>query len=499
MSSTDHRVERPVALTRSWSLATRLTLWYAASTFILIATSAGLLYWVLVRNVNREQDQFLVDTVQIMREILRDRPNDIVSLRQEVEEEGAARQYTRMFMRIVDQQGGVIMETPGTGNLIETWPPASVPADLVPSVASDAACRVRACRVLAAWAYVGSGRDKQYLIQEAVDRTAEQDLLVNYRRRLWAVLGLAFLAAGVVGHGIARQGMRPLQSITATAGRIRSSNLHERIETGGLPSELAILADTFNRMIAHIEDAFERLSSLSADLAHELRTPVNNLRGELEVALGRSRSASDYEATIASALEECVRLSHMIDSLMFLARAELPHAQIHRTRVDVRDELVAVAEFYEPAASEAGLLLHVVEPGAVKLAAELDRALFQRAISNLVTNAIAYTPRGGTVQLRASQSERDLRVEVIDTGVGIAPEHLSRVSDRFYRVDRSRSSTSGGLGLGLAIVKSIVQFHGGTVHVVSQPGSGTTVTLVLADAIVDEPTAVSTPAIAQTI
>ena len=499
MFSTDRRVESPVSLARSWSLASRLTLWYAASTFTLIATATGLLYWVLVRNVNREEDQFLVDTVQIMREILRDRPNDFVSLRQEVEWEGAARQYTRLFMRVVDQQGAVIMETPGTRDLIETWPSVSVPAGVVPGLASDATCRARACRVLAAWAYVGPGRDKQYLIQEAVDRTAEQDLLVNYRRRLWAVLGLAFLAAGVVGHSIARHGMRPLHSITATAGRIRSSNLHERIESGGLPSELAILADTFNRMLAHIEDAFERLSSLSADLAHELRTPVNNLRGELEVALGRSRTTSDYEATIESALEECVRLSHMIDSLMFLARAELPHAQIHRTRVDVRDELVAVAEFYEPAASEAGLRLRVLETGAVWSAAELDRALFQRAISNLVTNAIAYTPRGGTIQLRASQSERNLRVEVIDTGVGIAPEHLARVSDRFYRVDRSRSSTSGGLGLGLAIVKSIVQFHGGTVHVVSQPGSGTTVTLVLPNAIIDGSAAVSAPDIAQTI
>ena len=227
------------AATRSWSLAARLTLWYAASTFTLIAIATGLLYWVLVRNVNRAEDQFLVDMIQILREILLDRPNDFVSLRQEVEMEGAARQYTRLFMRVVDQQGTVIMETPGTRELIETWPSTSVPAGVVPGLAVDATCRARACRVLAAWAYVGPNRDNQYLIQEAVDRTADQELLVNYRRRLWAVLGIAFLAAGVVGHGIARRGIRPLQSITATAGRIRSSNLHERIESRGLPSELA--------------------------------------------------------------------------------------------------------------------------------------------------------------------------------------------------------------------------------------------------------------------
>ena len=483
MSSTEENGQRPGPARRAWSLASRLTLWYAASTFTLIAVATGLLYWVLVRNVNREEDQFLVDTVQIVREILRDRPNDIVSLRQEVEEEGAARQYRRLFMRVVDQQGAVIMETPGTHELIDTWPSVSFPADVVPEPASDAQCRARACRVLMAWAHVGTAGDKQYLIQEAVDRTAEQELLVNYRRRLWVVLGIAFLAAGLVGHSIARHGMRPIHSITATAGRIRSSNLHERIESRGLPSELAILAETFNRMLEHIEDAFERLSSLSADLAHELRTPVNNMRGALEVALGRSRTTSDYQATIESALEESVRLSHMIDSLMFLARAELPHAQLHRTPLNVTQELTAVSEFYEPAAAEAGLRLQV-RTDAVSLAAQLDRALFQRAISNLVTNAIAYTPRGGSIQLRASQIERDLRIDVIDTGVGIAPEHLARVSDRFYRVDRSRSSASGGLGLGLAIVKSIVQFHGGTVNITSEPGTGTTVTLLLPNAIV---------------
>ena len=251
-------------------------------------------------------------------------------------------------------------------------------------------------------------------------------------------------------------------------------------------------------MLAHIEDAFARLSSLSADLAHELRTPVNNLRGELEVALGRSRSAADYKDTLESALEECVHLSHMIDGLMFLARAELPLAQIRRTRVDVGEELRAVAEFHEPAASEAGLRLEVSGP-FIPLAADLDRALFQRAIGNLVTNAIAYTPRGGTVQLRASQSGHDLRVEVVDTGVGIAPEHLPHVSDRFYRVDRSRSSASGGLGLGLAIVKSIAQFHGGSVHIASQFGSGTIVTLLLPNDVVANAITATDAAVARTI
>jgi two-component system heavy metal sensor histidine kinase CusS len=262
--------------------------------------------------------------------------------------------------------------------------------------------------------------------------------------------------------------------------------LKERIAGDGLPSEIALLAATFNRMLADLEDAFVRLSTFSADLAHELRTPVNNMRGELEVALGRSRTAGDYRATLESALEECVRLTHMLDGLMLLARAEFTHTEIHRTRVDVREELAGVAEFHEPAASEAGLRLHVPDAAGLCLTANLDRALFQRALSNLVTNALAYTPAGGSVQLRAGREGRDLRVDVVDTGVGIDAEHLDRIADRFYRVDRSRSSASGGLGLGLAIVKSIVQWHEGSMRIISHPGGGTTVSLFFARAMADE-------------
>src|SRR5262249_10367255 len=160
---------------------------------------------------------------------------------------------------------------------------------------------------------------------------------------------------------------RPIQSITATASRIRPGNLKERIAGDGLPSEIALLAATFNRMLADLEDAFVRLSTFSADLAHELRTPVNNMREGLEVALGRSRTSGDYRATLASAIEDCVRPTPMPDALMFLARAELTHTEIPRTCVDVGEELAGVAEFHEPAASEAGLRLHVPDAAGLCL------------------------------------------------------------------------------------------------------------------------------------
>lgn len=235
-------------------------------------------------------------------------------------------------------------------------------------------------------------------------------------------------------------------------------------------------------MMDRLEDAFGRLTSLSVDLAHELRTPINNLRGEVEVALGRPRTAVEYREALESLLEESVGLSDMIEALMFLARAENPETQIVRTPVEIPRELHGVSEFYEPAASEAGVALEVLLPNE-PLVASVDRTLFQRALSNLMTNAITHTPAGGRIQLQAVSTGRTLAVHVADTGIGIPPEHVSRVSDRFYRADPSRSGTSGGLGLGLAIVKSVMKVHGGSMEIHSGSAGGTTVKLLFPGAV----------------
>ena len=476
-----------VADRSTWSIASRLTLWYATSAFLLVAIATGILYWVLVTNVDREDDQFLVDTVQILRGLMRERPEDVAALRQEVEWEGATRRYARLFVRIVDAEGRTVVETPGTDAIFKGHaPPAPAPVDADPESATDIhSAEGRPFRVLAAEARLGADGGARRLIEVALDRTSEQNVLRDYRARLWAVLALAFLAAGAVGYAIARRGMRPIRAITDKADGIRSSTLDARIPIAGLPAELSRLAMTFNQMLNRLEEAFARLSSFSADLAHELRTPVNNLRGEVEVALGRPRDAAEYRRVLESALEECMRVCDMVDGLLLVARADSPAAQIARAPIDVHHELGAVCELYEPAAADAGVRLEILSAAAT-LTASLDRTLFQRAVTNLIANALAHTPAGGRVALSASSAaDRSLDVEVTDTGCGISPENLSRVSDRFYRVDRSRSAQSGGLGLGLAIVKSIARVHGGSVDFSSVIGRGTTVTLHFPGAVLD--------------
>lgn len=485
----------PVIGRPAWSIASRLTLWYATSAFVLVALATAVLYWVLVTNVDREDDQFLVDTVQILRGLMHERPDDVAALRQEVEWEGATRRYARLFVRILDEQGRVVVETPGTDAIFNGHePPAPAALDVEPESGVD----VRSgpgtpYRVLAAHARVGADARHTRLIQVALDRTSEQNVLRSYRARLWTVLGLALLAAGAVGYMIARRGMQPIKAITDKADGIRSSTLDARIPTAGLPAELSRLAITFNQMLNRLEEAFVRLSSFSADLAHELRTPINNLRGEVEVALGRPRDAGEYRRVLESALEECMRVCEMIDGLLLVARADSPETQIVRLPIDVHHELSGVRDLYEPAAADAGVQIEIVNTEA-PLTASLDRTLFQRAINNLVTNALAHTPTDGRIRLSASSTvDHALQVEVFDTGRGIPPEHLSRVSDRFFRVDRSRSAESGGLGLGLAIVKSIARVHGGRVEITSVVGRGTTVTLYFPGAVLNSRVTPSLP------
>ena len=468
-----HNLLRPTA---PWSLAARLTAWYAGTTFLLILAATGFLYWALLTNLDREDDEFLTDKVHILRTFIRDRPHDATPLKQEAEWEWAASQHAQFFVRILDENRRPVVETPGMSEELafEIFP-AAIASDSQPGKGMEVRSKAgKSFRILAARASSGGvGADR--VIQVALDRTYEEDLLAGYRRNLWIVLGTALIACSLVGYRIARRGLRPVAQITDMARRIRSSTLDERIAASGLPAELSALAGTFNDMLDRLEESFTRLARFSADIAHELRTPVNNLRGEAEVALGKARSAEEYQEVLGSCLEECARLARIIDSLLFLARAESPQSQIAREPLDVGRELMAVRDFYEAAAADAGVTLRLACPDGI--VANLDRTLFQRAVGNLVANALTHTPSGGTVTLASDRNQGAVRVTVADTGRGIPEEDLSHVFDRFYRVDDARSAATGGVGLGLAIVRTIVTLHGGSVAIHSEVGKGTRVTL----------------------
>ncbi|MBN3726800.1 heavy metal sensor histidine kinase, partial [Burkholderia sp. Ac-20379] len=298
-------------------------------------------------------------------------------------------------------------------------------------------------------------------------------LLDRYRDTLWLAGGAGAALSMLIGYALIRLSLRPLRGVVADAGRITVDRLDARLDARGVPSELAPLVEAVNAMLARLQRGFRQLSQFSADLAHDLRTPLNNMRGATEVALSRPRGAGEYEALLESNLEEYERLSRMIENVLFLARAEHPGFVTHRRSFDVREELLRIAGYFEGLAEEAGSTLAV--DGGGQLSADLE--LFRRAIGNLLANALRYTPRGGAIRLIAHDTPAALTVTVMNQGEPIAADLRERIFDRFYRGDPARSrqvaGADGGVaGLGLAIVRSVMELHGGAAHVESD-GQGT--------------------------
>jgi two-component system heavy metal sensor histidine kinase CusS len=466
-------------------LAFRLTAGYALAGLFLVFFATASLYFVLISELEKSTDLFLADKVHVLRTMLQERPDDWDALREEVELETAARRYEQFYIRLLDERNTPLLTTPGMADRLDLQQ-LSIQTQGHP----DRTFRMkgkdgRAFRTAMASAPVGSLAAQTDTIQIAIDVSQKEELLARYRFWFGVILLATFAIFPLIGYRIARHGIRPVEEMATTARHISSTNLRERILPEGYPFELASLASTFNQMLDGLEESFERISRFSADIAHDLRTPVNNIRGEVEVALARARSADEYRDVIESCLEEAVRLSDLIGDLLFLARAESPLTHLRRERVNVGELLGGVREYYEASAADGGVSL-TMSVADEPVIAELDRTLLQRAVGNLVSNALAHTPRGGAVVLGtntdfsstdSSNTDSTIRIEVSDTGVGIPSDALPRVFDRFFRVDSSRSQGSGGTGLGLAIVQSIALLHGGNVEIWSQPGEGTRVTL----------------------
>ncbi|MGC2399408.1 MAG: heavy metal sensor histidine kinase [Acidobacteriaceae bacterium] len=466
-------------ISRLWrTLAFRLAAGYALAGLILIILATTSLYLVLLSELEKNTELFLGDKLHVLRTMLRERPDDEDALREEVELETAARRYEHFYICLLDERNKPLLTTPGMTEALDLAqlarrtrgrPDVSIPMQ---------GRRGQPFRVTSAFARVGSPPTHTDTILIAIDVSQQEAFLARFRLGFWVILAGTLAIFPLVGYQIARQGIRPMEEMAAMARRISSTHLGERILAEGYPFELASLAGTFNQMLDRLEDSFDRISRFSADIAHDLRTPVNNIRGEAEVALARARSIDEYRDVLESSLEEAVRLSDLIGKLLFLARAESPLMHLRRERVDVAELLDGVREYYEASAADRGVSLTTRfddEP----VIAEVDRTLMQRAVGNLVSNAVAHTLSGGSVVISTSSQSAVVRIEVSDTGIGIPSEALPRVFDRFFRVDPSRAQVSGGTGLGLAIVQGIMQLHGGKVEIVSQPGKGTRVILTV--------------------
>jgi len=237
-----------------------------------------------------------------------------------------------------------------------------------------------------------------------------------------------------------------------------------------VPIELQELVHSFNHMIGRLEEGFERLSHFSSDIAHELRTPLTNLITQTQVTLSKAREPEAYRELLYSSLEELERLAKMVGDMLWLAKCDNDLIKPLLAPLDLAQEFRELFDFFGALAAENSIEL-ALKGYAPEI--EADRDLLRRALSNLLSNAIRHTPVGGTVRVRLAVSEDGrINVSVANPGIDIPPEHLSKLFDRFYRVDPSRQRQSEGAGLGLAIAKSIIESHDG--HLTVQSGRGLT-------------------------
>jgi two-component system heavy metal sensor histidine kinase CusS len=449
------------------SIAMQLVLLFTICATLLLSCSLGLFYWIVVRHAFEEDNAVLADKAAAIRTDL-GQPDGINALAQELKNTrtGEAAVY---WIRIIGPDGNTVTESPGMDSLLPVFlfPSNTSPAadaQLPEDYSSDG-------KFFSLITQKETADGRNHVIQIAQDRSADARFRREFRALLALVLGLGVIASALIAITVTRRGLRPLGQMRRALERVQPAHLNERIDPERWPSELRPLAASFDDMLGRLEDSFTRLSQFSADLAHELRTPVGNMLGEAQVALTRDRRPEEYRAVIESAAAECERLSGIIDNLLFLARAESAEQQVNRSIFNGRYALEKIASFYEVSAEDA--LIKITCEGEADVFA--DPLLFNRAVGNLVENALRFTPQGGEVRISLRRSGNDSEICVRDSGSGIAPEHLPRVFDRFYRGDASRSSA--GTGLGLALVKSIVDLHGGSVAIESSTGRGTTVTL----------------------
>lgn len=371
-----------------------------------------------------------------------------------------------VYFQVEDDEGTLLFRTPGNdffGGATALSPVRIIDEDHVSVWASSG-------KIFRGVVTTLTPRSEIYRITAAIDLDFHLSFLHSFRKRLWLImLGTGVITLLAAWFGI-YQGLLPLRSLSEGMRKIQADHLDERLNADTLPTELRELAVSFNQMIGRLEEGFERLSHFSADIAHELRTPLTNLITQSQVGLSKPRSADEYRELLYSSLEEQERLSKMVSDMLWLAKSDNDLIKLVFVSLDLAQEFKELFEFFDALTTEHHVQL-VLKGKAPTV--QGDRALLRRAFSNLLSNAIRYTPHGGIIRVHLSADEgAHAIVSIANSGEDIPAKHLPKLFDRFYRIDPSRHRQSEGTGLGLAITKAIVESHDGAIS--AHSGNGTT-------------------------
>jgi two-component system heavy metal sensor histidine kinase CusS len=451
------------------SIRWRLTLWNTLALALVLIGFSALIYWLLAEALYERLDRSLLAELNELEKDDRMTSRRDERLRHWIYE---FKEHENISCIVYDSSGKVHDRT--TELAEATIPPVPARSPGEPVHANVSLPIIGRQRTLARRLSLGGQEFTVLLLAplEEVDRELGELLSV-----LAMAVPMAILGAGGLAYGLARKALAPVQELDRSTQEITADRLDRRLSVANPTDELGRLAETINDMIARLERSFSEIRRFTADASHEIRTPLTAIRTETEVALRKPLTASEYQHLLESILEECDRMSRLTDQLLTLARQDAGAGRPAFEDIDLSRLVREVAETLRPLAESKGLHLEFDADGPARMSG--DNLGLRQVFFNVLDNAIKYTPSGGNIAVQLNDKDGQVVVTIKDTGVGIAPEHLAHVFDRFYRVDKARSRDEGGTGLGLSIARGTVLAHGGQIELTSAPGQGTTCNVTL--------------------
>lgn len=448
----------------------RLTLWYGVALLAALALACAFLGYRLHRHMMKQADAVLMDEAQEIQALLERFPD--LNWMEGFKAELGGRTKLRVQFRLSDQEGREVASQ-SKRNFPWSEPLAQAQELRRPGQFQTRVVRWKGLPYREMIVHLKSPKGF-LLLQLSMELKQLRNAMGNFYRNVLILMPVALLLCAGGGWALARRSLSPIGEIVRTTSRISSQNLKERLRSRGTGDELDDLVQTINGMLERLDRSFEEMRRFSADVAHELRTPLCAMQGEAELLLSRSHGTEEgYRDALERFTEQFQRLNRLTSDLLLLARFEAQAFLPRADTVDLVELLRGLGELFDALAEDRRVRFQISTDAEGVVSG--DTALLQQAFSNIIHNAIQYTPGGGCVTVALDQHGPSVRVKIEDTGVGIPAQDLPHVFERFYRVEKSRSRDTGGSGLGLSIAKRIIEVHGGRIQIQSTPGEGTRV------------------------
>jgi heavy metal sensor kinase len=449
------------------SIRTRLTLWYLAVIVVLLLIFSSVAYFMLDYTLYNNLDNTLQNRANSL-----NTPTYVVPKSNELLMSFDANGNETQAV------GGVTVDTSKLSGLIKK---ALAGQNTYLSAAGTENQNIR----LYSTSFFNPFNGQPVVIIVGQTTTEITDVLHTFVYVIVIAMVAIIILAGIGGLFLAERALKPVQQITKTAQNIEGSDLSQRIDVK-TDDELGRLASTLNEMIGRLEESFNRQRQFTADASHELRTPLAIMQAEATLALSKERSPDDYRKSLETISQESDYMSSVIGKLLFLARSDAGKEQLSFEDVELKGLITGLASNIEALAQDKGIKF--VVDAKEELTVNGDKVKLRQLFINILENAVRYTPIAGQISVSLMQKDANAVVAIADTGIGIPPEHLPHIFERFYRVDKARARADGGVGLGLAIAKIIAESHKGKIEVESELGKGTTFTISLPLKGPEEPT-----------